>query len=517
LWIVTRGAQRAGGAAPDPTQAPLWGLGRVIALEQPEVWGGLIDLAPESTVDSDVDALLEEVLRGDGEDQVARRAQARLVPRLVPAAVPVAPAYEWKADGSYLVTGGLGGLGLKIARWMAEHGAGSLTLVGRRGLPDRAQWGSLPPGSREAAQVSEIEAIESLGTAVHVVAADVADVASMQGVIAEFGRDRPPLRGVVHAAAALTNWSIVDMPQQALAEMLRPKISGTVLLHELTRAVDLDFFVLFSSTTGLWGSRDLAHYAAANHFLDAFAEYRRALGLPAISIDWGTWDEMRVASEQERAMVASLGMEPMPSDQALQILGHLLRADRSQIAVASVDWDILKSAYEARRHRPFLSLVTPHRKAAGRRQTRTTDRSELLQKLESVPDDDRYGVVVEYLCEEVARTLGIPATQITDVSQGLFDMGMDSLMSVELKGHIEAAVGCPMPSTLTFNYPSIQALAEFLTVEVLAADTAATETAEHVEPATTQPLLAAKAAAAPDRQDLSEDELAAMLAARLGR
>jgi len=147
---------------------------------------------------------------------------------------------------------------------MAGQGARSLVLVGRRGLPLRELWDELAPGSSESAQVAAVRAIEELGVAVEVVAADVADPATMGALFGRFGVDLPRLRGVVHAAAALSNWTLADLPADALGEMLRPKVDGTRVLHELTRDQTLDFFVLFSSTAALWGSRELAHYAAAN-------------------------------------------------------------------------------------------------------------------------------------------------------------------------------------------------------------------------------------------------------------
>jgi myxalamid-type polyketide synthase MxaE and MxaD len=374
--------------------------------------------------------------------------------------------------------------------------------MGRRGLPPREQWATIPPGSREAEQVAVVRGLEDLGVAVTVVAADVNDPVAMGDLVRRFGGDLPPLRGVVHAAAALGNVSIASMTRPALEEMLRPKVRGTWVLHELTRDLPLDFFVLFSSTTALWGSRDLGHYAAANHFLDAFAHHRQALGLPALTINWGTWDEMRVASSEERDAVARSGLNPMPSDQALQVLGELLASETVQLTVASVDWDRLKAIYEVRRARPFLSLVATPRPARPPGQDQAP--SELSARLAATEPDQRRAVVVEFLREAVARALGIQSADAVDADQGLFEMGMDSLMSVELKARIERALDRKLPSTLTFNYPNVNALADFLT-----ADSAVPEPESPVDdgPVTT----------AVDHDELSEDELAALLTARLAK
>jgi acyl transferase domain-containing protein/acyl carrier protein len=511
LWIVTRGAQPAGGVTPAPAPASQWGLGRVIALEHPELWGGLLDLAPGSPSTVDAIEIMNEIIESDGEDQIAVRESGRFVARLARSSRPAVSPLPWRHDASYLITGGLGGLGLKLAHWMAERGARSVVLLGRNGLPPRERWDALAPASREAAQIAAVRAIEASGAVVEVVAADVADPVAMRALFDRFGADLPPLRGVIHAAAALSNWTIADMPADALRAMLHPKVDGTRILHELTRELTLDFFVLFSSTAALWGSRELGHYAAANHFLDAFACARQALGLPALSINWGTWDEMRVASAEDRQNVASTGLHPMSSDRALDVLGDLLSdPDTPQIVVASVDWNLLKSLYEARRSRPFLALVASRQPARAAR--RADAPPELTHRLASAPPQQHRALVVDFLRDEVARSLGIQPSTAVDVEQGLFEMGMDSLMAVELKTRIEEAVGTNLPSTLTFNYPNIEALTDYLTANVLAAvELVAVEPVGRGEPQTPDPVVAGTT----QDDDLTEDDLADLLAARL--
>ena len=510
LWVVTRGAQPVDATPPRPEHAAVWGFGRVLALEQPERWGGLVDLEPGGDPAADARALSTIIRTAGDEDQLAVRGGLRHVGRLVRREHPTTPAapVAWRADASYLVTGGLGGLGLKVARWLAAAGAGSIVLLGRTALEPRERWAELDPGSRAAVQAAAITAIEALGATVTTVAADVADPAAMAALMARFGADLPELRGVFHVAAALGNWGVAAMPDEAVDTMLRPKVAGTWLLDELTRGLPLDVFVLFSSTTALWGSRDLAHYAAANQFLDAFAHVRHAAGRPALSVNWGTWDEMRVATAEERASVARAGLLAMPSDGALAALDELLaRADCVQMAVAAVDWTLLKGLYEARRPRPFLAMVAAPEVAVprGRRPAEPVLAARLAQTVATGHHD----VVVSFLREEVARALGVAQPEGVDIDQGLFDMGMDSLMSVELKGRIETAVGSDLPSTLTFNYPNVRALAGYLLTEVL--DDSHDEEPPGVDAA---PPVADRPALELD-DDMTEDELAALLAARL--
>ena len=524
VWIVTRGAQPVDSDAVDPAQASLWGFGRVLAVEHPEHWGGLVDLAPGSSAGADAAALVDAIRAAGSEDQLALRNDQRLVPRLVRRMPLAASPVSWRNDRTYLVTGGLGGLGLQLTEWMATCGAGVIVLTGRNALPPRAEWDDVPAGSRMERQVAAIRAAEALGATVDVVVADVADRAAMTALFQRFGADLPPLAGVIHAAAALGNATISAMTADDIERMFAPKVAGTLLLHELTLDLPLDWLVMFSSTSALWGSRELGHYAAANQFLDAMAHHRHSLGLPALTVDWGTWDEMRVASADDRAEVAQSGMLPMRSEDALGALGDLLaRADIAQVAVAAVDWAMLKPVYEARRSRPFLADVAPGRGSA--RRARTDAPAELAQRLAGVAGESRRELVIEFLRAEVARALGIVDPWSVDVEQGLFEMGMDSLMSVELKSRIEIAVGANLPSTLTFNYPSILALAGYVVTDVLpetAVDVQASDgphPANEIPASGERPLPTAESAAPTpgSAEDLSEDDLAAMLASRLSK
>jgi acyl transferase domain-containing protein/acyl carrier protein len=500
LWLITRGAQATGDTALplNINHAAVWGLGRVIAVEHPEVWGGLIDLAPD---DEAFDGVLVELLNLDSEDQVAWRGTERFVPRLLRTSLPATGEWRASPDDAYLITGGLGGLGVKAAEWLAQHGARQLVLIGRTGLT----------GDDADRKITAVKAIEALGATVTVVVADVADRAAMQLVFDRFGRDWPALRGVIHAAAAWNSAPLETLSDAALRDMLRPKVEGAWLLHEFTSEMSLDFFVMFSSTTGLWGARQLAHYAAANAYLDALAHYRRGLGLPALSIDWGTWAEMRTASQTDQQSYAQFGLQPMANEQALSVLGELLnQRDITQITVASVEWRALKAAYEAKRPRPFLAMVdtpTIEQSVGPKPLERGAEaRPNWRARLAQTPAHERRELVAGAVRTAAAQVLRLDTTRPLDDQQGLFEMGMDSLMSVELKTKLEAVVGHALPSTLTFNYPSVAALTDYLLNDLtLGQDTP-------IEPVKT-----AAPAVESEQDDLSEDELAEMLAAKLSQ
>ncbi len=510
LWLVTQAAQsvQADDTLAGLAQAPLWGFGRVIALEQPERWGGLIDLDSTSGTIQQAHAILAEIWVANGEDQVAYRDGKRLAARLSRRPAPRTAINTLHADASYLVTGGLGGLGLKVAHWMAEHGARNIVLTGRRGLPERASWNTLAQDSRSYQQVEAVQQIEALGATVTVAAVDVSDADGMTELFSQFGSALPALRGVIHAAAGLEFWPVAQMPADGLAAMLKPKVTGTWRLHELTRQFDLDFFVLFSSTTALWGVTNMAHYAAANQFMDMFAHYRHTLGLPATSVNWGTWQEMRVASAADQKAVAQFGLKQMSLDQALAILGDVIAAkDMSQITVASVDWAALKPAYEARRERPFLKQVGILQKSVAR--PVVENRHALLNQLEAAPAEQHREILITFIRTQVAGVLGISSPDHVDVEQGLFEMGMDSLMSVELKSRLEKGVGASLPSTLTFNYPTVTDLTEYLDTKVLAAKPSAAVVKESA-PLAVQPNESSR-----DTDHLSDDELEDLLIQKL--
>ena len=508
LWIGTRNTQSCPGGARDvdPSHAALWGLGRVVALEHPALWGGLVDLErlpPAATAD----ALIQEIVERDDEDQIAIRGGRRFGARLQRlAGVPAAPA-TLRADGAYLITGGLGALGLEVAAWLAGHGARHIALVTRRGLAAHAA------DARTAGRVSAVAAIEARGATVQVIEADVSDREAMSRVIASFGGSAPALRGIVHTAAALASHVLDAMTVADVEAMLRPKATGAWILHDLTRALPLDFFLMFSSSTGLLGSKGLGHYAAANTFLDALAYHRCAAGLPAVAVSWGVWEQIRLDSNAERRMVDQSGLRPMASPRALAALGALLQSDRPHTIVASVDWSSLVPVYEARRRRPLFDRLRPAPARRPKPARQSVD--DARQRLEQADPRHRRELLLAHICQEAGRVLGLAGADV-DVEQGVFDMGMDSLMTVEFKGRLERSLRHPLPTTLTFKYPTMLAIADFLMRDIPGFDTAAVPGAASPAPRAAAPATPAAAPTSAATLDgMSEDELATLLAEKL--
>jgi myxalamid-type polyketide synthase MxaE and MxaD len=228
----------------------------------------------------------------------------------------------------------------------------------------------------------------------------------------------------------------------------------------LTRALDLDCFVLFSSTTALLGARGLAHYAAASCFLDALAHVRRAEGLPALSINWGLWESMRIFSPAEQAAIIAHGLRPMPVAAALDALSQLLHEGAVQQTVADVDWDRLLPAYEAKRKRPFLAAVRAERPPDPA--VPAPAAPALAARLAAVTPGQRHELLVDHVRAEVAWVMGYPEDRPIDPRRGLFDMGMDSLTAAQLRHRLETALDRELPATAVYNHPTIQALATYL-------------------------------------------------------
>jgi acyl transferase domain-containing protein/acyl carrier protein len=497
VWLITQGAQAVGQQIGEVAawQAPIWGWGRGFAIEHPTQWGGLIDLPFDCDAAHAAGLLLEAFEADDEEDQTAWRAGRRWAARLIEASVPAKANPVFRPDATYLLTGGFGGLGLVVARWMVEHGARHIALLGRHPDPD----------------AEGVRAIEALGATVHALQADVADEAAMSRALGQLRANAPAIRGVMHAATAFSAVPLTRLSALQIDEMLRSKIAGTVLLERLTRQQGLDFLVLFSSTTALLGASGLSHYAAANAFLDAFARKinptRRV-----ISVNWGPWEVMRNASEDGQRNYLDSGLKPMASKVALDGLGRILAGSKARAVVASVDWRVLKSLHEARRVRPLLRRLGVARHATASALGTKTD-PDLQERLRAVPATMRSELLIEFVQYEVAAVLGLENSTEVPLATGLFELGMDSLMAVELNRRLERLSGRPMPSTLTFNYPNVAALAKYLETQINMDPAGGTTLPMSVPP--TAPIVVPLDVA--DLDGLNDEELEARLMASLER
>ena len=387
--------------------------------------------------------------------------------KIVVAEPPLASG-RLREDRTYLVTGGLGGIGLAVATWLTDNGAGTIVLNGRR-----------PPG--EDAEET-IRALEERGAAIRVELADVSDSAAVDEMLSRMDRELPPLAGVIHSVGVLSDGALTNQTWDRFETVLWPKMLGAWHLHRATADRDLDLFVLFSSRVGVMGNPGQANHASANAFLDQLAGHRRALGLPGQAIAWGAWSEIGEAAEQKDRIErqrSALGGRWFTPRQGIRAMEKLLRQDVTNSVVMAMDWSVFEEAFEARP--PFLEdlFVGASDEEAG-----SSSSEDLLTQLGATPAAGREDLLVSFLQGEVQAVLRLPSEPASTV--GFFDLGMDSLMAVELRNRLNRAFAdtYSAPNTLVFDYPTIADLARHL-VDALGEPEAAPTAAPEAKPAPT--------------------------------
>ena len=455
LWLVTNGAQPVPSnnpVIPGVAQSSLWGIGKVISLEHPELKCVRIDLDPQQTIETQTEALFQEIWSEDKEDQVAWRGDERYVARLVASRHQQAVAEQqadttnqkslsFREDATYLITEGMGGLGLLVARWMVDKGAKHLVLLGRRSPDD--------------ANSQKITELEMAGASVVVEKADVSDVELMTGVLHKIEQSNIPLAGVIHLAEISSDGVLENQSWSSFEQVIVSKVKSAWNLHQLTQNQQLDFFILFSSVASLLGSPGQGNHALANGFLDGLAHYRRAMGLPGLSIHWGS--VAQVEEVAERGADVSLqrqGMGAISPTQVLEFLELLMSGSDIEVGVLPIEW----SAWQERVAQwPFL--------ADWQKTTQTTSeisKSEFISKLKGIAPNERRSLLVAYVRSQFALVLGINHPESISLETGFFDLGMDSLTAVELRNKLQTGLDCSLPSSLAFDYPNIQSLTDYL-------------------------------------------------------
>ncbi|MGA3026005.1 MAG: type I polyketide synthase [Bryobacteraceae bacterium] len=466
LWIATTGAMPVlDGDAGSVTEAQLWGLGCTIKVEHSEFWGGLVDLDPLSSPQEAARELLAAIRDCGSEDLLGVRRGGLHVARLqaegsVSQDAPLALA----ADGTYVIAGGTGGIGTRLAAWLRERGAGNVVSISRSAPVFQADLGS----ERETS-----------------------------AALAAIRRTMPSIRGVFHLAGTLDDALLRAQDWTRFERSASGKMNGAWNLHNATRDDPLDYFVMFSSMASLVPMPGQGNYAAANSALDSLAWKRRAEGRPALSINWGPWKEIgHAATEYGRlahAKLAHLGVEALPPETGFGILEILMRSGRTQVGVANIDWERFFRFDPAARNSMFLSQMMP-----------VTDRpagpSELMLRLTEMPAGERRQFLLLQLANLVRDALKLKDSQAIPPRQGLFDLGLDSILALELKTRLEASLGRPLRATLLFAYPTLDALAGYLLSEVLTLESPR-----------------AMAAAAGEGASLTDDELAALVEEEIAR
>ncbi|MEU8461375.1 type I polyketide synthase [Streptomyces sp. NPDC029003] len=452
LWCVTQGAVSIGERDPltSPAQALVWGLGRVAAQELPTRWGGLVDLPPEP--DERALARLCEVLAaGAGEDQVAVRSTATYGRRLVRAPLRGAPGDGWTpGKGTVLITGGTGALGSQVARRLAAQGAEHLLLVSRQG--------GTAPG------VTELEAeLIATGARVTTVACDVADPEALRRLL-DSVPDDCPLAAVVHTAAVLDDGALTTLTPEQLDRVLRVKAAAAHQLHEMTQDLGLSAFVLFSSLAGTVGMAGQGNYAPGNAYLDALAEYRRAQGLVATSVAWGSWAKGGMAG---RDVVGDTsirhGVPLLQPERATVALETALAHGDTSLVIADIDWERFAYSYTAARPSRLLDELPEARAVLARDEpTDAAAALTLSERLAGLAPAERERQLRTTVRTQVAAVLGHDSGETVELRRRFMELGLDSVTAVELRNRLNAATGLRLPATIVFDCPTVHEFVRYL-------------------------------------------------------
>ncbi len=494
LWLLTAATQ--GDSAPSPALlagSSLWGLGRVIDGELPEIGCSMVDLR-WPVAERELDAVGEVLRNPDAPRQLRVRGEELQTPRLVTvAARPGSPALRLRSDRTYVVTGGLGTLGLLLADRLAARGARHLLLIGR----------SAPSPEAER----ELQRLRAAGVQVRVELVDVANATALAAALAGPGGSEP-LGGVVHAAGVLEDGLISTLEAERLEAAFAGKALGAWNLHRLTRDQPIEQFVLFSSLAGLLGSPGQAAYAAANAFLDSLAAHRAALGLAAVSIDWGPWAGSGLAVEAQGVeRLAARGVPPLDAAVALELFEQALDGGAAQVAATAFDWSAAGRSAVGPVARELIGELAPAQADGGA--ARGAARDAVLKIASATEREQALG---RFLAEEVAGVLRIKVGEV-DVDAPFQTLGFDSLMAIELRDRLEVALDTRLSAALLFAHPTVDSLAEGL-LGRLAPDAERVRTAEDDEDATSAEGDGI-AVGNDDLSSLDERELAALVSSEL--
>lgn len=433
MWVLTERVHEG----VDVAHAPLWGLARVAAAEHPEVFGGVLDVA-------DAHLPVGALASLHGQSVVVLRDGVASVARLAEAGPGTGAPMQCAAGGTYVITGGTGVLGLRMAQRLADIGARRLVLLSRSGMPERSQWRD----AGDSELIRTVEALEERGVSVHVVAVDIAAPGAADALRAAL-RNLPPVRGVIHAAGVEAGALLVNTSQADIEAAMRPKVDGTLTLHEVFPPGQLDWMVLFSSCGYLAGFPGQGAYACANSFLDVMARHRSGLGDRTVSVAWTAWRGLGMGSTSRfvAAQLDALGMDTVGADEAMRALDVAMRLDEANVVVLP----LLPHAAAV----PMLTDVAPV-------ETDPDDVGELL----GVDADP--GQVPQRVLAAVAAQLGL-AEDAVDASQPLVELGVDSIMTVGLLRQLEKQTGLSLPPTLLWEYPTAGAVSDRIVELVTAA------------------------------------------------
>jgi len=441
LWIITRGV-REGSSDEAVTQSPLWGTAGVIRAEQPQLWGGLVDLPDGADVSAQLPAL-STILRTPAKTILALRDGELLTQALVPVSGdPVREPLRCRPDAAYLITGGLGALGLLTADWLADHGARRVILAGRTALPPRRDWDADSNDADTTQKINAIRALETRGVAVEAVSLDIGSAEAVEALLAKRDAEGAvPIRGLVHGAGITDAQLFTDIEESHLRRTVWPKIAGAQVLHQAFPPGSVDFFFLTAAAGAVFGVPGQGAYAAANAYLDGLARARHGRGCHTVSQDWVAWRGLGFGADAQIALqeLERLGSRPVTAEEAFAAWDHLERYDIAQAVMAP-----LPSSDESTDAEPLGTSPAWSEMSA----------------------EDVHRELQDGLRGILARELQMPESEL-ELDRPFAELGMNSVMAMSVRRDTERFVGIELSATMLFNYPTIVALAGHLAKKVL--------------------------------------------------
>ncbi|MBI9089233.1 MAG: SDR family NAD(P)-dependent oxidoreductase [Desulfobacterium sp.] len=462
LWIMTVNAQPVTDSSGplNLCQAPLWGMVETLSLEHPELNPGIVDV---SAMEEGEHLLLavQGIKGGDAEKRMGVRDGQLHVPRIQPLSPGANDGKGQKEmdalfdpDAAYLITGGLGALGLQVAQWMGSWGARRLVLCGRREPDENAR--------------TVLDALSEQGVRVRVIRADVGDRDDVTEMFATIGQDLPPLKGIVHAAGVVDDGMMLAMTPESMAAVMEPKVNGALYLREAAKGLDLDFWISFSSMAAVLGSRGQAAYAGANRFLDAITRAGDGVAARNLSINWGPWEGSGMAGRvdpDQRSTWQQRGIDLLAPEKAMAAMEALLAGDPADdaVGVMLIQWPLYLGKTYGNGVPPLFAKLAGPSRVTGKK----PDRGRLLKRLEAAAVNDRHDLLLKSVKQRIAAIMELAPGDSMEPRMRLFDSGMDSLMAIEFKNQLEQDLDVSLTPTLVFDYPTVEAIMAYLVETVL--------------------------------------------------
>ena len=449
VWLLSRGASDHYGRSQNIVSKVADGIARTARLEYPEVAVRRIDL-PVDPTDQDVHLLAKLMRDGTREHDMEIYSGQLRVLRFIPLA-SVATRNQWKIDlsheGAYLVTGAFGGLGVRTVQWLSNQGARTIYMVGRHEPLQSVQ--------------DQLASIVQSGVKLHYIIADVANRDNVTSLVRKIAENGSPLRGVIHAAGVVDDAVLLQQRPVNLAKVFAAKVSGSWYLHEATKDLPLDFFVMYGSAASVLGSAGQSNHSAANAFLDALATLRKSMGLPAVTIAWGAWSDIGAATRvKDTGRAVRLGLKSLTPEKGIELLKQSMLSDRANITALAVDWNVYLAPGQASSTWPsFEEIYVP---SSGVVSNDAELSLSLKEQLRNAAADEWLAVIKSFVRARISKVLRLDSDSVFLDDQPLAELGLDSLMALELKNELQAAAGITLPPNFFFDYPTLNMAATCL-------------------------------------------------------